>query len=150
MSTMKEKMHTGDLYLPNDETIAAEQQHCLKLLYDFNQTRPSEAKKRAELIKKMFAEVAKAVTSNCFTPAEAEGRCVYCSHCHQCPKGLDIAMINKYYDLAKAGDQLARDHYRKLELHAGDCIRCGHCSHRCPFHVDQMTRMEEIREYFGK
>lgn len=85
-----------------------------------------------------------------FTPAEAEGRCVYCSHCHPCPKGLDIAMINKYYDLAKTGDELARDHYRKLELHAGDCIRCGHCSHRCPFHVDQMTRMEEIREYFGK
>lgn len=36
-----------------------------------------------------------------FAPAEAEGKCVYCSHCHPCPKGLDIALINKYYDLAK-------------------------------------------------
>lgn len=84
-----------------------------------------------------------------FTPAEAEGRCVYCSHCHPCPKGLDIAMINKYYDLAKAGDELAKDHYRKLELHAGECVSCGHCNKRCPFHVDQMARMKEIKEYFG-
>ncbi|MGI6009947.1 MAG: aldo/keto reductase [Ruminococcus sp.] len=84
-----------------------------------------------------------------FTPAEAKGRCVYCSHCHPCPKGLDIAMINKYYDLAAAGDALAADHYRKLELHAGDCIQCGHCDKRCPFHVAQMDRMKTIQKYFG-
>ena len=84
-----------------------------------------------------------------FAPAEAEGRCVYCSHCHPCPKGLDIAMINKYYDLAKAGDELAKDHYRKLECHAEDCIQCGHCNKRCPFKADQMGRMKEIAEYFG-
>lgn len=84
-----------------------------------------------------------------FAPAEAEGRCVYCAHCHPCPKGLDIALINKYYDLAKAGDALAADHYRKLELHAGDCVSCGHCDSRCPFHVNQSSRMAEIAEYFG-
>lgn len=52
---MKEKMHTGDLYLPNDPEIAAEQQKCLELLYDFNHTRPSEGEKRAALMKEMFA-----------------------------------------------------------------------------------------------
>lgn len=51
--------------------------------------------------------------------------------------------------LAKAGDELAKDHYRKLELHAGECVSCGHCNKRCPFHVDQMARMKEIKEYFG-
>ena len=84
-----------------------------------------------------------------FAPTDAAGRCVYCSHCHPCPKGLDIAMINKYYDLAKSGDALAKDHYRKLELHTGDCIRCGHCNNRCPFKVRQMERMEDIKDYFG-
>lgn len=84
-----------------------------------------------------------------FAPPEADGKCVYCSHCHPCPKGLDIALINKYYDLAKIGDELARDHYRKLSLHAGDCIQCGHCDRRCPFHVRQMERMAEIKAYFG-
>lgn len=85
-----------------------------------------------------------------FAPAEAGGKCVYCSHCHPCPKGLDIALINKYYDLARIGDNLAADHYRKLELHASDCIHCGHCDSRCPFHVRQSGRMAEIAEYFGE
>lgn len=85
-----------------------------------------------------------------FTPAEAEGKCVYCAHCHPCPAGLDIALINKYYDLARLGDILAADHYRKLELRAGDCIRCGHCDSRCPFHVRQSARMDEIAAYFEK
>lgn len=84
-----------------------------------------------------------------FTPAQAQGRCVYCSHCHPCPAGLDIATINKYYDLAKIGDELAADHYRHLERHASDCVQCGHCNRRCPFHVDQMARMNEIAAYFG-
>lgn len=84
-----------------------------------------------------------------FAPAEAEGKCVYCSHCHPCPRGLDIALISKYYDLAKAGDALAADHYRNLQLHAGDCVHCGHCDRRCPFHVKQGARMDEIKRYFG-
>lgn len=84
-----------------------------------------------------------------FAPQEAEGRCVYCSHCHPCPAGLDIALINKYYDLARAGDALAADHYRKLEKHAGNCVSCGHCDRRCPFQVKQAARMGEIAAYFG-
>lgn len=85
-----------------------------------------------------------------FAPAEAEGTCVYCAHCHPCPRGLDIALINKYYDLAKIGDALAADHYRKLDRHAGDCVQCGHCDRRCPFHVAQGGRMKEIAAYFGE
>lgn len=55
MSTRtKEKMHTKDLYLPNNPEIAAEQQKCLELLYDFNHTRPFEGEKRAALMKEMF------------------------------------------------------------------------------------------------
>ncbi len=84
-----------------------------------------------------------------FAPAEVDGKCVYCNHCHPCPKGLDIALINKYYDLAIIGDLLAKEHYQKLEFHVSDCIKCGHCDNRCPFHVKQMERMEKIKEFFG-
>lgn len=28
------------------------------------------------------------------------GQCTYCGHCAPCPKGIDIAMVNKLYDLA--------------------------------------------------
>ncbi len=85
-----------------------------------------------------------------FTPTDAKGRCVYCNHCQPCPAGLDVALINKYYDLAKAGDELAEDHYRNLELKASDCISCGHCNERCPFGTDQVAKMKEIAEYFDR
>ena len=84
-----------------------------------------------------------------FTPQEAEGICVYCNHCQPCPGGLDVGLINKYYDLARVGDELAGDHYAHLEKKAGDCIQCGHCDRRCPFHVNQTGRRKEIEQYFG-
>lgn len=42
-----------------------------------------------------------------FAPLEASGKCVYCNHCKSCPAGLDIGMINKFYNLAKIGDDMA-------------------------------------------
>lgn len=53
----KDKLHTGDLYLPGDDEILVEQQQCLEKLYDFNQTRPSEMDKRNAMLKEMLAEV---------------------------------------------------------------------------------------------
>lgn len=85
-----------------------------------------------------------------FAPQDAEGVCVYCNHCQPCPAGLDVGLINKYYDLAQAGDELAKDHYANLTKKAGDCIGCGHCDRRCPFHVAQVARMKNIHAYFGK
>ena len=85
-----------------------------------------------------------------FAPQETEGVCVYCNHCQPCPAGLDVGLINKYYDLALAGDALAKSHYANLEKKAGDCIGCGHCDSRCPFHVGQVERMQTIRTYFGE
>jgi hypothetical protein len=52
---MKEKMHTGELYLPGDKEIVEIQTKCLDMLYEFNQTRPTEIDKRNELLQKMIA-----------------------------------------------------------------------------------------------
>lgn len=57
MSAMKERMHTGELYLPGDHEIMEWQTKCLDRLYEFNQTRPTEFKKRQTLMKEMFAEI---------------------------------------------------------------------------------------------
>lgn len=84
------------------------------------------------------------------TPDESVGKCVYCKHCHPCPAGLDIGLINKYYDLAMQGDTLAKEHYLTLAKTAADCIGCGHCNRRCPFEVKQVERMKEIKDYFGR
>ena len=53
----REKMHGGELYLPMDESIMAEQLQCLDKLYEFNQTRPPEQEKRAAMLREMFAEI---------------------------------------------------------------------------------------------
>lgn len=57
MSQMKERMHTGDLYLSGDQEIIEWQIKCLDRLYDFNMTRPTEGKKRESMLKEMFAEI---------------------------------------------------------------------------------------------
>ena len=59
---MKDKMHTGELYLCGDEEIMKEQFKCLEKLYDFNNKRPSELDKRNALLKEMFAEIGE----NCY------------------------------------------------------------------------------------
>ena len=84
-----------------------------------------------------------------FTPAAAVGNCVYCNHCQPCPAGIDIGLVNKYYDLSLAGDDMAHDHYSKLAVKADACLQCGHCDRRCPFGVQQQGRMEQIAAYFN-
>ncbi|MCM1364766.1 MAG: sugar O-acetyltransferase [Faecalibacterium sp.] len=59
---MKDKLHTGDLYLPGDDEIMQEQLQHLELLYDFNMTRPLEQDERQEMMKMMFAEIGE----NCY------------------------------------------------------------------------------------
>lgn len=83
-----------------------------------------------------------------FTADTISGTCVYCNHCQPCPAGIDIGLVNKYYDLALAGDAIAANHYTKLSVQADACLHCGHCESRCPFGVRQERRMEEICGYF--
>lgn len=53
----REKLHTGDLYLPNDADVIEEQLDYMELLHEYNQTRPREQEKRQALLKKLLAEV---------------------------------------------------------------------------------------------
>ncbi len=55
--SMKDKLHTGEIYFPGDEEIMKDQLKRLDRLYDFNMTRPSEMDKRNALLKEMFAEI---------------------------------------------------------------------------------------------
>lgn len=54
---LKEKMHGGELYLPTEPELFAEQMRCLEALYAFNDTRPSQLAEREKLLKEMFAEI---------------------------------------------------------------------------------------------
>lgn len=67
--------------------------------------------------------------------AFSTGQCTYCGHCAPCPVKIDIAMVNKLYDLAMMQEEVPgsiRAHYAQLEANASDCIGCKTCEGRCP------------------
>ena len=80
------------------------------------------------------------------------GQCTYCGHCKPCPAEIDIAMVNKYYDLAVQQNTVpesVRQHYLALGTTASSCIGCQSCESRCPFGVKIAERMEKTAELFG-
>ncbi len=81
-----------------------------------------------------------------------EGHCMYCNHCLPCPSKIDIADVTKFYNLTKAQGfvpETVREHYKVLEHHAEECIQCGACEARCPFHVNIRENMRNAKETFG-
>ena len=81
-----------------------------------------------------------------------EGHCMYCSHCAPCPKQIDVATVTKYFNLAETKEEIpetVREHYKSLDHHAGECIACGACQKRCPFHVPIVENMQKACRKFG-
>ncbi len=82
------------------------------------------------------------------------GSCVYCNHCLPCPSEIDIAMVNKYLDIAKLDENnippSIAQHYRSLIAHGADCIKCGSCEERCPFSVRVIDNMNQAAVLFGE
>lgn len=62
LMTNLDKMHTGDLYLPDDPAIEVEQKRYLDRLYDYNHTRPSEPAKQQQILHELFADLGE----NCY------------------------------------------------------------------------------------
>lgn len=76
----------------------------------------------------------------------------YRGHCKPCVANLDIAMINKFYDLATMQPEVpvtVQSHYELLEKTASACIDCHACESRCPFGVKIAERMKKTAELFG-
>ena len=55
----EDKMKSGEIYYPSDESIMTEQARCLEKQYDYNMTRPREAEKREQLLREMFGSLGK-------------------------------------------------------------------------------------------
>lgn len=86
-------------------------------------------------------------------PAHAYfGQCTYCGHCAPCAVGIDIAMANKFYDLAVMQGEVpdsVRAHYEALDVQADACTGCAACEERCPFGVPIAERMEQAAALFA-
>ena len=80
------------------------------------------------------------------------GQCTYCGHCAPCAVGIDIATVNKFYDLAVMQDEVpasVREHYRALSVRADTCVACRACETRCPFGVSIAERMGQAATLFA-
>ncbi|MBE6492154.1 MAG: aldo/keto reductase [Methanobrevibacter sp.] len=96
---------------------------------------------------KEYAETLKNAPKHSF-----EGQCTYCGHCAPCASEIDIAMVNKLFDLAKNRDDVpasVKEHYNNLKYNATDCIACGDCEPRCPFNVHIVDVMLDAQDLFG-
>ena len=96
---------------------------------------------------KEYAETLKNAPKHSF-----EGQCTYCGHCAPCASEIDIAMVNKLFDLAKNRDEVpasVKEHYNNLKYNATDCIACGDCEPRCPFNVHIVDVMLDAQDLFG-
>lgn len=114
MSTMKERMHTGELYLPGDEEIMSEQAVYQDLLFEYNQTRTSEQEKRTKLLKQMLGDCGEGVYIE--APFYANfgghhchfGKNVYANYCLTCVDDThiyvgDYTMFGPNVTIATAG-----------------------------------------------
>ncbi|CAH0535628.1 Galactoside O-acetyltransferase [Vibrio stylophorae] len=75
-----DKRHSQNVYDCGDAALIQEQQNCLELLYDFNQTRPSQVEFRQQLMERIFASVGK----DCYIepPLRANwGKHTHLGHC---------------------------------------------------------------------
>lgn len=138
---MKEKMHTGELYLPDDEEIVIAQVKKMEQLYDYNMTRPSESEKRSKLLKEMFAEIGE----NCYIepPLHSNwggghchfGRNVYANYNLTMVDDThiyvgDYTMIGPNVVLASAAHPIApslreKNYQYNMPVHIGKCCWLG-------------------------
>lgn len=62
MQSLDDKLRSGELYSCIDPELQQRQQECLEVLYDYNHSRPGEAKRRVELLNKLLANMGE----NCY------------------------------------------------------------------------------------
>jgi predicted aldo/keto reductase-like oxidoreductase len=78
--------------------------------------------------------------------------CRRCNYCQPCAAGINISGVLLFegylsrYGLA----DWARSRYATLPAKASDCIGCGACEDRCPYHLPIRSLLKSAAEKFGE
>ena len=78
--------------------------------------------------------------------------CRRCNYCQPCTAGIGISSVFLFegylsrYGLA----QWARSRYAALDKKASDCVGCGICESRCPYHLPIREMLKKAAEKFGE
>ncbi|WP_137166606.1 sugar O-acetyltransferase [Salinimonas lutimaris] len=62
LDEIKQKMHSGEVYFSHEPALVDEQTQCLEILYDYNQSRPSQHARRQQILTQLFARMGE----NCY------------------------------------------------------------------------------------
>ena len=78
--------------------------------------------------------------------------CRRCNYCQPCSAGINISgafLFDGYlsrYGLA----EWAKSRYAVMGKHASDCIGCGACEDRCPYHLPIREMLQKVAAHFGE
>ncbi len=78
--------------------------------------------------------------------------CRRCGYCAPCTVGINIPSVFLFHGyLERYGlEDWARGRYDALTMKASDCIGCGECESRCPYHLPIRDMLKEAAKDFGK
>jgi predicted aldo/keto reductase-like oxidoreductase len=90
-----------------------------------------------------------------FYKARIQVDCTDCKYCMPCPFGINIPGNFAFYNNAHVFDD--KDYYQtafynqmKPEQMADMCQKCGECLSKCPQHIEIISELEKVAEYFKK
>ena len=78
--------------------------------------------------------------------------CRRCNYCAPCSAGISIPsvfLMEGYYSRYGLKDW-ARERYSALGKKASDCIQCGACEPRCPYHLPIREMLKKAKDIFGE
>jgi len=78
--------------------------------------------------------------------------CRGCSYCMPCDQGIDICEINfikVFYKQFPTEKFLTPERTEKVEK-VDDCIECGKCEEKCPYHLNIIEMLKENRDFYMK
>lgn len=77
--------------------------------------------------------------------------CRRCNYCQPCSAGINISsafLFDGYLQRYGLADW-AKDRYAAMDKKAGDCIGCGACEDRCPYHLPIRKMLKDVAAHFG-
>ncbi len=78
--------------------------------------------------------------------------CRRCNYCQPCTAGLNISGMFTFeaYHNRYGLQEWAAGRYMALPKQASDCVDCGACEERCPYHLSIRQMLKKVAESFGK
>ena len=78
--------------------------------------------------------------------------CRRCNYCQPCTAGVNISgafLFEGYYNRYGLQDW-AKGRYLAMPKTASDCVDCGLCEERCPYHLPIREMLKKVANVFGK